>query len=124
MGRQTGHTSSCLPGTRIILHGVLLLLQVAVIITPHQVRKGNRGLVIVGGSMQLGDVAGAATGEAQLGDLMGTAAGQVGEGVADLTSTPGLGGCRGGADINPSVVRRVVVACGARMAVGGVAHTA
>jgi hypothetical protein len=48
----------------------LLVVQVAVIITPHQVRKGNRGLVMVGGNMELGDVAGAATGASQLGDLM------------------------------------------------------
>lgn len=67
------------------------LLQVAVIITPHQVRKGNRGLVVVGGSMQLGDVAGAATGEAQLGDLMGSAvAGQV-RVVYDTRTVGGVG---------------------------------
>lgn len=41
------------------------------IITPHQVRKDQRGLVLVGGSLEMGDVAGAATGAAQLGDLMG-----------------------------------------------------
>jgi hypothetical protein len=41
--------------------------QVAVIITPHQVHKDSRGLVVVGGSLELGDLAGAATGEAVLG---------------------------------------------------------
>ena len=34
-------------------------------------RKDQRGLVLVGGSLELGDLAGAATGASQLGDLMG-----------------------------------------------------
>jgi hypothetical protein len=55
---------------------------VAVIITPHQVRYGQRGLVLVGGALQLGDVAGAATGEAQLGDLIGGGGGS-GSAAAD-----------------------------------------
>eukprot|EP00775_Hariotina_reticulata_P004628 gene4628-4882_t len=43
------------------------LAEVAVIIMPHQVHKDSRGLVVVGGSLELGDLAGAATGEAILG---------------------------------------------------------
>ncbi|KAF8060078.1 hypothetical protein HT031_005017 [Scenedesmus sp. PABB004] len=52
------------------------LAEVAVIITPHQVRQDSRGLVVVGGSLELGDMEAAAAGEAGLAD--GGAGGGVG----------------------------------------------
>lgn len=41
-------------------------LQVAIAITPHTVREGGRGLVVVGGSLELGDAAAAAAGDAAI----------------------------------------------------------
>eukprot|EP00879_Flechtneria_rotunda_P011006 GHRR01011501.1.p1 GENE.GHRR01011501.1~~GHRR01011501.1.p1 ORF type:complete len:711 (+),score=224.28 GHRR01011501.1:455-2587(+) len=54
--------------------------EVAVLITSHQVRQGSRGLVIVGGSLELGDMAAVAAGEATVADTVTTtgAAGQQG----------------------------------------------
>lgn len=43
---------------------LLSLPQVAVLITSHQVRQGHRGLVVVGGSLELGDMLAVEAGEA------------------------------------------------------------
>ncbi|WIA13628.1 hypothetical protein OEZ85_007192 [Tetradesmus obliquus] len=44
------------------------LAEVAIAITPHQVHQGSRGLVVVGSSLELGDMAAVAAGEAAASD--------------------------------------------------------
>jgi hypothetical protein len=66
------------------------------------VRKDQRGLVLVGGSLELGDLAGAATGASQLGDLMGGGA------AARPAGAQQAGGCMGGTRGSFNVVEYTV----------------
>lgn len=62
----------------------------AIAITQHQVRQGSRGLVVVGSSLELGDLAAVAAGEAAAADAT-TAA----EGFKSSGGSGGVGGVGG-----------------------------